>query len=345
MKRIIFILAVLTFFSYLILGISAPYVSAQKPIELTFTYMYPPGSDTDLHLQRWAKKIEDDSKGRLKIKVFSGSVLVSAFEIYPSISKGVVDIGFGPRYGIGSPFTDELISIALMGTPDVATSTLVVDDVMKKYPQYYAKEWGDTKLLWLQADPASCLFTKSKPVRVPEDIKGMELRAPIKPAVELYKALGAKPVSMPLADFVVGLQKGTVDGGTTNIRDIKSFKFPSVSKYFTEFALFACPAMYMAMNINKWKSLPPELQKVIEDNSVWGKSETVKFLDKINLESKEWAIKQGMEFITPTPQERKKWVTALEPVYLKIAKELEAKGYPATEAFRFAQERLSHYIK
>ena len=345
MKRFFVMSLVGVFIVGLILCVYATPAPAQKPIELTMTYMYPSGTDTDLQLQRWAKKVEKDSKGRLKIKIYPGAVLVSAFEIYSSIPKGVADIGFGPRYGIGAPFTDELFAMVLMGTPDVATSTLVVKDLMKKYPEQYAKEWGDTKVLWIQADPSSNLFTRNKPIRTPEDIKGMELRAPIKPAVEAYKAMGAKAVGMPIADFVIGLQKGTVDGGTTTVKDIKSYKFTSVAKYFTEFALFTCPAIYMVMNKDKWKALPPDLQKVMDDNCKWGERELVKFLDDVTKSSKAWATKEGMEFITLKREERKKWVAALQPVYLRIAAELDAKGYPATEAFKYGQERLEHYMK
>jgi TRAP-type C4-dicarboxylate transport system substrate-binding protein len=345
MKRFFLFIMISIVVNGLILGVYVPPAPAQKPIELTMTYQYPPNSDKDLHLQRWAKKIEEDSKGRLRFRIFAGAVLVNAFETYSSIPKGVADIGFGPRYAVGAPFTDEIFAMALMGTPNVATSTLVVEDLMKKYPEYYAKEWGDTKILWLQADPSSNLFTRNKPIRTPEEVKGLELRAPIKPAVEAWKALGAKPVSMPLSDFVLGLQKGTVDGGTTTKGDIKSFKFPSVAKYFTDFALFACPTIFMVMNLNKWNALPPDLQKVIEDNSKWGKVETVKFLDEDTENSKEWAMKEGMEFLTLKPEEKKKWVDAIGPVYLKLAADLDAKGYPASSAFKFAQERLAHYMK
>jgi TRAP-type C4-dicarboxylate transport system substrate-binding protein len=345
MKRFFLMSMVVVWVGGLMFGVCATPAPAQKPIELTMTYQYPAGSDTDLHFQRWAKKIDEDSKGRIKIKIYPGAVLVSAFETYAAIPKGVADIGFNPRYGIGEPFTGDLFATALLGTPDVATSTLVVDDLMKKYPEQYAKEWGSSKVLWMQADPSSNPFFRQKLVRTPEDVKGLEMRAPMRPAVEAWKAMGAKPVSMPLADFVLGLQKGTVDGGTTTVKDIKSFKFTAVSKYFIDFALFACPSMYMVMNWDKWKALPPDLQKVMEDNSKWGKAETVRFLDEYTKSSREWATKEGMQFITLTPEEKKKWVAALEPVYLRLAAELEAKGYPATSAFKYARERLAYHTK
>ena len=99
------------------------------------------------------------------------------------------------------------------------------------------------------------------------------------------------------------------------------------------------------MNWDKWKALPPDLQKVMDDNSKWGKRELVRFLDQITKESKEWAIKEGMQFITLKPEEKKQWVAALGPIYLRLAADLDAKGYPASEAFKFAQERLAYHAK
>jgi TRAP-type C4-dicarboxylate transport system substrate-binding protein len=346
MKRFFGISMVAVLLTGLIVGVYAPAPTpAEKSIELTITYYYPIGSSQDKYAQRWAKKVEEDSKGRLKFKIYGGGVLVNAFETYSSIAKGVADIGFGPRYGVGAPFTDVLLSMGLMGTPDVATSTLVVDDLMKKFPKQYTKEWGDTKILWIQADAASCPITRAKPVRTIEDMKGLELRGPIKSVAEAFKAMGAKPVVMPMADYVIGLQKGTVDGGTCTIWGLKSFNLVPLAKYFTEFALVSNPALYMVMNLDKWKALPPDLQKVIDDNCKWGKRESVKMFDEEDQSCKEWAIKHGMEFITLKPDEKKRWAAFLEPVYLRLAAELDAKGYPASSAFRFAQERLTHHAK
>jgi len=346
MKRFFVIPMAVVLLGGLILSVTVtPTPAAEKTIELSVTYHYPPGSVEDQNLQRWAKKVEEDSKGRLKFRIFGGAVLVNAFDTYSSIPKGVADIGVGFRYGVGAPFTDELFAMALMGTPNVATSTRVVDDLMKKYPEYYAKEWGDTKIMWMQADPASYLSTRSKPVRSPEDMKGLEIRTPIKPAVELVKAAGGKPVSMPLSDFVLGLQKGTVDGGLVGGLSLRSYKLVPPAKYFTDFGAYAAPTWYMVMNLDKWKSLPPDLQKVIEEDCAWGKRETVKMLDEQVEATKEWCIKQGLEILTLKPEERAKWVEFLGPIYLRLAAELDAKGYPATSAFKFAQERLAHYMK
>ena len=155
--------------------------------------------------------------------------------------------------------------------------------------------------------------------------------------------MGAKPVSMPPSDFVLGLTKGTVDGGFVGGVTLRSFKLVPPIKYYTDFALYTAPTWYMVMNLNKWKSLPPDLQKVLEDASVWGKQETVKMNEAEVKNAREWYIKQGMEIITLTPEEKKKWEEYAMSRYMIVAKELDAKGYPATEALKYAQERVKFH--
>lgn len=346
MKKGLFVVCVLAVWMiFSVTVVCTPASAAEKPIELTMTYHFPPGSVEDQDLQRWARKAEADSKGRIVIKTFAGGVLVSAFETYSSVAKGVADIGVGFRYGVGAPFTDELFSMGFMGTPSVAVSTKVVEDLMKKYPEQYQKEWGDTKILRLMADPGSYLSTRSKAVRLPEDMKGLELRAPVRHAIELAKGAGAKPVSMPPSDFVLGMQKGTVDGGFVGGVTLRTFKLVPPTKYYTDFALYTAPSWYMVMNPTKWKSLPPDIQKALEDSNVWGKQETIKMNDGEVKSAREWYVKQGMEIITLTPQERKAWEEYTMSRYMIIAKELDAKGYPATEALKYAQERLAFHAK
>jgi TRAP-type C4-dicarboxylate transport system substrate-binding protein len=346
MKKGVLILAVTVAWATVsVFGVGAFTAHAQKAIELTMTYHFPPGSAEDQDLQKWARKAEADSKGKIVIKTFAGGVLVTAFETYSSVAKGVADIGVGFRYGVGAPFTDELFSMGFMGTPSVAVSTKVVEDLMKKYPEQYQKEWGDTKMLRLMADPGSYLTTRSKRVRVPEDMKGLELRAPIRQAIELAKGAGAKPVSMPPSDFVLGMQKGTVDGGFVGGITLRTFKLVPPTKYYTDFALYTAPTWYMVMNLTKWKSLPSDIQKVLEESNIWGKQETVKMLDEQVKSAREWYVANGMEITQLTPQEKKTWEEYAMSRYMIVAKELDAKGYPASEALKYAQERLAFHSK
>jgi TRAP-type transport system periplasmic protein len=344
MKKIFSVSMIVLLSGIFLLSVNAIKARAEKPIELSVTYHFPPGSMEDKIIQSWLKKGEEFSNGKIKFNTYAGGVLVGAFDTYSSISKGVADIGVGFRYGIGAPFTDEIFAMGLMGTPSVAVSAKVVADLMKKYSKYFEDEWGDTKILYNIADPAVYLSTRDKAVRVPTDMKGLDIRAPIKPQVALVKAGGGSPVSMPLSDFVLGLQKGVVNGGLVGGVSLRTFKLVPPLKYNTDFPVLAAPTSFAVINIKKWNSLSPDLQKALEDMAAWGKQETIRVNDEQVKEARKWCVERGMEIITLSPQERKTWVDFLTTVYLKLAAEMDAKGYPASEAFKYEQERLNYYM-
>jgi hypothetical protein len=50
-----------------------------------------------------------------------------------------------------------------------------------------------------------------------------------------------------------------------------------------------------------------------------------------------------MEFISLDTEEKKKWTAIREATYLRLAEEYDAKGYPATKAYRFVQDQLALY--
>jgi TRAP-type C4-dicarboxylate transport system substrate-binding protein len=333
---------VVVWISGLILGVCATTASAEKPINLTITIGFAPGSQEDIIARNWAKKIEEDSNGRVKFQIFSGGVLAGTFETYYAIPKGVADIGIGYRYGKGAPFTDTVLGLALAGTPNSFVTTSIIEELRKEFSEYYEAEWGETKILWVFGSEPGYFIT-NKPVRTLEDFKGLQLRVPIKYAAAATEALGGKPVAVSLSDLVVGLEKGTVDGGTSCISYIKPFNLAPAAKYCTEFSFYGAASGFMVMNKDKWNSLPPDLKKVFEVASEWGKFESARMFRKTTQSSKEWAIKQGMEFISLDTEEKKKWTAIREATYLRLAEEYDAKGYPATKAYRFVQDQLALY--
>jgi TRAP-type C4-dicarboxylate transport system substrate-binding protein len=99
------------------------------------------------------------------------------------------------------------------------------------------------------------------------------------------------------------------------------------------------------MNWDKWKALPPDLQKVIDDSREWGKRDCAETFDAGDKAGVEWAKNLGMEFMPLKPEEKKRWLAILGDAYGKLAADLDAKGYPATKMFSFIRERMAEYIK
>jgi TRAP-type C4-dicarboxylate transport system substrate-binding protein len=344
MKRLFLIPMLVVFLTGLSLGVCPTPGSAQKPIELRLSHMDPAGGWVDQVFHRWAEKMKDESKGRLTVRVIPGAVLVSAFDTYEGTEKGIADIGGSFRYSRKGAELTGLISMFFAGIPNGAIGTRILDEIREKFPAYN-KEWQGPKELFVIAIGPANLVTKSKPLRTLEDLKGVQIRVPVREAAEMLTAMGGKPVGMPLSELLIALQKGTVDGASVQLYAIEEYKFAPTCKYCTLFSLYNPSNYFVVMNRDRWNSLPPDLQKIIDDSREWFKHEMVKAYDEGDKKGMEWAKKQGMEFITLSAQERKRGLSAIGPIQDRQAAELDAKGYPATAVLKFVREKMAEYIK
>lgn len=325
-------IGVVLFVVVLVIGIyQTVFVTTAEAIELRISHMAPAGSMYDKQITAWAKKVEQDSKGKLTFRIFPGGTLIGPFVTYEGIEKGVADLGSSYRYSRAGAELTGMTSMFLAGLPDSKTASRIVAEVWKKFPQF-SKEWESVKVLWVHASGPAVVAT-TKPVRVMADLKGLSLRSPVPEASDALRELGGTPVSMTSADMVIGIQKGTVHGGLVFKEAIESFKLPV--KYITEFGMYCSSNWFMVMNWDSWKKLPPDLQKIIENSLEWGRNESIKAFDAADASAVTYAKAQGMEFIKLAPAEEAAWFAKVEASYKKHAETLDAKGYPATKVFEF----------
>ena len=93
--------------------------------------------------------------------------------------------------------------------------------------------------------------------------------------------------------------------------------------------------MFVIMNLDKWNSLPPDIQKIFDDI---GGATAAELSDKVR-----WKIELaelpkapeafGLEIIEYTPEELARWVEADKAAQDKYVAQLEAKGIPGREFF------------
>ncbi len=317
---------------WFIIGLVSPnYQTPASAMELRISHMAPAGSIYDKQITAWAKKVEEDSKGRLTFRIFPGGTLIGPFVTYDGIEKGVADIGASYRYARAGAELTGMISMFLAGLPDARTASRITSEVWKKFPEF-SKEWQSVKVLWTHASGPAVVAT-TKPVRVMADLKGLSLRSPVPEASDALKELGGTPVSMTSADMVIGIQKGTVHGGLVFKEAIESFKIPI--KYVTEFGMYCSSNWFMVMNWDSWKKIPPDLQKIIEDSLEWGRSESIKAFDAADASAVAYAKGQGVEFIKLAPAEEAAWFAKVDASNRRHAAALDAKGYPATKVLEF----------
>ncbi|HSF62877.1 MAG TPA: DctP family TRAP transporter solute-binding subunit [Paracoccaceae bacterium] len=101
------------------------------------------------------------------------------------------------------------------------------------------------------------------PIRVPGDLAGLNMRVNNSKALnDMFAALGANPLQLPVAELYTALETGVVDAQDHPIGIVLSFKFNEVQKYLS-LTQHAYSALALVMNDAKFNGLTADEQKVI----------------------------------------------------------------------------------
>ena len=173
-------------------------------------------------LEPWAKKIEADSNGRLKIEIYPSATLSKPGATYDATAKGSVDIGMQAQGYTAGRFPLTQI-VELPGITNTAQQQSCI--LHKLYNDGIIKdEYEDTHLLALIGTGQGALHTVDKPIRTPADMKGLRIRQPSAVASHIIEATGAAPVGMPASDTYTSLQRGVIDGLSFTWQPIQAFR-------------------------------------------------------------------------------------------------------------------------
>jgi len=243
---------------------------AQQVVTLKFHTFMAPQSGVWLTMHKpWMEKVEKESGGRIKFEAYPAMQLGGTpVQLYDQAKDGVVDIVWTlPGNTAGRFPRVEVFELPFMMNNAEATS--------KAYWEYVhtvaQDEFKDTHVIALHVHGPGMFHTADKQVKTVNDLKGMKLRAPTRQVTKLLSAVGASPVGMPLPQIPDALSKGTISGCVIPWEVVPSVKVHELTKFHSEFPANA-PALYtttfvMAMNKAKYESLPPDLKKVIDNNS------------------------------------------------------------------------------
>jgi TRAP-type C4-dicarboxylate transport system substrate-binding protein len=337
MKRIKFgtLFAALLAFG-LAVGLAVAPAHAQKPVELTYSIFFPATHGNTILATEWAKEIEKRTNGAVKITMFPGATLTPADQCYDGVVKGISDIGMSVVSYVKGRFPlSEVIDLPL-GYKSGNQVTRLCNAYFEKFKP---KEFDDVKMMYVHGHGPGILNTKT-PVDKLEDLKGMKIRC-TGTSAKVVTALGGTPVAMPQPETYDALQKGVVDGVLSPIETLKGWKFAEVVKSTTEnFGSSYSIMFFVAMNKQKWESLPKEVQETIEKvNKEWIEK-TAKSWDEFDKEGKAYTLEKGNKVITLTKEEDERWAKLMKPIFDEYVEKTKGMGLPGAEALGFCQEWL-----
>jgi tripartite ATP-independent transporter DctP family solute receptor len=280
-----------------VLGLAAGLAQAQARHSLKFNHVLGPKEPYHEGFLQWAKAVEERTKGGLKVDVFHSAQLGKEEDILEQIRAGA-NIGQNTdsaRMGNYVP------GIAVMNGPYFVETLEDVARLRKaptvlKWQDELATRFGFKVLSFSWVQGYRHFFT-NKPIRKPEDLKGLRIRTPPAPIwQESIRSLGATPVAMAFTEMYPGLQQKAIDGVELVYNNIPGGKFYEVLKFANE------TKHIMLINFEvvsaKWfNSLPAEYQRILVEECDKAGEATSRRIFKLESEVEADLKKRGMTIV------------------------------------------------
>jgi len=232
-------------------------------LEIKFAHVVNEKDAFHVAAEKFKELVEKRSQGALTVTIFPNAKLGDERTLLERMKMGIVDAGiitngpiinFVPSFGvIDLPF--------LFRDPKHAYKVLDGSIGQKLMADLESQGW---KGLAFGERGFRNLTNSKRPVKVPDDIKGLKIRVMQNPVyVDSFKALGANAVPMAWTEVLTALQQGTVDGQENPLNVIMAFKLYESQKHLSITRHAYAPAPII-MSMGTWKKLTPAQQGIVK---------------------------------------------------------------------------------
>jgi tripartite ATP-independent transporter DctP family solute receptor len=267
---------------------------AQKTYSLKFNHVLGPKEPYHDGFTKWAKRVEERTKGGLKIDVFHSAQLGKEEDIIEQMRQGA-NLGQNTDSARMGNYVPQM---AVMNGPYFVESLEEVAKLRKapsviKWQEELATKHGLKVVCFNWVQGYRHFFT-NKPVKKPDDLKGQRVRTPPAPIwQESVRALGASPVAMAFGEMYPALQQKAIDGVELVYNNIPGGRFYEVLKHVAE------TRHILLINFevvgSKWfDTLPRDYQSALTEECDRAGEETSREIMRLEAEVKQQLKQRGM---------------------------------------------------
>ncbi len=212
----------------------------------------------------WTKEIPAASNNAITAQVQSLSDLgLKGTEIMRMLKLGLFDFAHAVPIYVAEDAALEGIDLA--GTArDFATMRKITQVYGAKLDDNMAKSYGAKVLAW-NVWPAQMLYCNT-PITSLADVKGKKVRVQGVSQGDLIAGLGGIGVTIPFAEVVPALQRGTVNCGITGTMPAYKAGWHEVTTHVLTLPL-GFTAGYLVASLNTWNSLDDKTKAFMEAQS------------------------------------------------------------------------------
>jgi TRAP-type C4-dicarboxylate transport system substrate-binding protein len=281
-------------------------------VALKLAHWLPQAHPLHQSLQQWADSIGKESNGSIAVTIFPSEQLGKAFDGYDIARDGIADIalvapGYQPgRFPISAagemPF---LISDAKLATPAYDSW----------YRAFAAAEMKDTHYCTGMLRAAAFFQSRTKPIVVPADVKGMHVRPSDGTMANFVTLLGGTNVQASPAASRDLLERGVADATIFPWGSTVLFGVDKADKYHLNMPV-EMGVFVVVLNKGHYEALSLAQRKVMDNHCTteWSSKLGNPWAEFEEAGLAKIAAQPGHEIVKPTAEQIALWRAAAEPL-------------------------------
>jgi tripartite ATP-independent transporter DctP family solute receptor len=265
-----------------------------------FTYKFacntPVSHPLTKRAQEAADRIQAATNGRLEIHVFPNSQLGSDTDTLSQLRSGAVELFTLSGLILSTVVPPASINGIGFAFKDYNQVWAAMDGKLGAYVRGEIAKRGILAMDKIWDNGFRQTTTSTRPVKAPEDFKGLKLRVPVSPLwTSMFQDLGASPTSINFNEVYSALQTHIVDGQENPLTLIEAAKLYEVQKYCS-MTNHMWDGYWLLANRRAWAALPSDVQEIAARELNQSALDERADLATLNTSTRETLSGQGVAF-------------------------------------------------
>lgn len=323
--------------SAMLVGTAITGAATAQEFNLRLAHWVPPTHPIqELGIEPWVQSLSEASGGRIGVTIFPAQQLGAAPDHYDMTRDGIADIGYvNPGYQAGRFPIYSLIEIPFLANDSIAGAQALHE----WYAPIAETEMADVKFCLANPhDPGT--FHSRDPIRVPADVRGLNVRPAHATMSRFVSLLGGGPVQVPAPEAREAIANGTADALTFPWNSVYIFGIDSAVKNHLDMP-FYISAQLLLINRTTYDSMPEDLRAIMDDHCTpeWSRQFSTGWAEN-EASGRQKMIDSGDHTLyEPTADEVQMWRDAAAPLLDQWKADVGESAQDHFDAYMAALER------
>lgn len=274
--------------------------------------IHPDGYPNSEALEAFAKSVAEQTEGRIDPQVYNNAVLGDQSDAIEQTRSGALDFA---NFNMG-PMGPIVKETNVLSLPFIFSSVDHMHEVMDgEVGEKFADALAEKNLIalsWFDSGARS-LYNTERPVKTPEDVKGLKIRVMNNDLyVDMIEAMGGNATPMAYGEVYQSLKTGVLDGAENNYPSFDSSNHFEVAKYYSLTEHLIIPEC-LCVAKSSWEALSEEDQEIVREEAIKASQMQRELWVEGASESRQRVLDAGIEI--NEVEDKSAFQAKMEPVY------------------------------